>query len=49
VFFAMELLYACGKVLSLDMVEVNPLYDERNRSGFLACELILSLLGKSLY
>ena len=48
-FLAMEILYQGGKTLSLDMVEVNPILDERNRTGILACELILSLLGKSIY
>jgi len=48
-FLAMEMLYQSGKALALDMVEVNPILDERNRTGILACELILSLLGKSIY
>ena len=48
-FLAMEMLYQCGKVLALDMVEVNPILDEHNCTGSLACELILSLLGKSIY
>jgi arginase len=48
-FLAMEMLHQCGMVLALDMVEVNPILDERNRTGILACELILSLLGKSVF
>jgi arginase len=48
-FLAMEMLYQSGKALALDMVEVNPILDERNRTGILACELILSLLGKSVF
>jgi len=48
-FLAMEMLYQSGKALALDMVEVNPILDERNRTGILACELILSLLGKSIF
>ena len=48
-FLAMEMLYQSGKALALDMVEVNPILDEHNRTGLLACELILSLLGKSIY
>jgi arginase len=48
-FFTMELLHQCGKILSLDMVEVNPILDESNRTAILACELILSLMGKTLY
>ena len=48
-FLAMEMLYQSGKVLALDMVEVNPILDEQGRTGILACELILSLLGKSVF
>ena len=48
-FLAMEMLFQSGKALALDMVEVNPILDERNRTGILACELILSLLGKSVF
>ena len=48
-FLAMEMLYQSGKALALDMVEVNPILDERGRTGMLACELILSLLGKSVF
>ena len=48
-FLAMEMLYQCKKALSLDMTEVNPILDERNRTGILACELTLSLLGKSVF
>lgn len=48
-FLAMEMLYESQRVISLDMVEVNPLLDVRNKTGFLACRLILSLLGETLY
>lgn len=48
-FLAVECLADCGKLLSLDMVEVNPLLDVRNRTGVLASELIQSALGKSVY
>ena len=37
------------RLISLDMVEVNPILDERNKTGNLASELILALLGKSVY
>jgi arginase len=37
-----------GKLIALDMVEINPILDERNKTGLLACELILSLLGKTV-
>lgn len=33
---------------SLDVVEINPILDERNRTAELAIELILSVLGKSI-
>lgn len=48
-FLAAELIALSGKLIALDMVEINPILDERNRTGILACELILSLLGKSVY
>ena len=48
-FLAVEMLSESGVVCSMDMVEVNPMLDNCNRTGELACELILSLLGKSLY
>jgi len=31
-FLAMEMLYQCGKALAIDMVEVNPILDGRNRT-----------------
>lgn len=37
-----------GKLSSLDMVELNPTLDERNMTGRLAVELILSALGKTI-
>ncbi len=48
-FLAAELLAMSGKLIALDMVEINPILDERNKTGLLACELILSLLGKTVY
>jgi arginase len=45
---AMELIADCGKLTSLDMVEVNPIFDEHNRTSALAVELILSALGKRI-
>lgn len=48
-FLAVECLADCGKLLSMDMVEVNPLLDIRNRTGVLASELIQSALGKAVY
>jgi len=46
---AMELLAQTGGVRSLDMVEVNPILDERNATAELAVELALSALGKRIY
>ena len=48
-FYLVETLYESGKVLALDMVEVNPMLDIRNQTGEVACELILSMLGKTVY
>lgn len=48
-FLAVETLAESGKLLALDMVEVNPILDERNKTGILASELIQSAFGKSVY
>lgn len=48
-FLAVETLAESGKLVSLDMVEVNPILDERNKTGILASELIQSALGKVVY
>lgn len=45
---AMEILASTGGIRSLDLVEVNPILDERNATGELAVELILSALGKRI-
>jgi arginase len=42
---AMEMLATSGKVSSLEVVEVNPVLDERNATATLAVELVLSALG----
>ena len=42
---AMELVADSGKLLSLDLVEVNPILDERNRTADLAAQLALSATG----
>ncbi len=44
----MELLADCGKVTSLDLVEVNPILDRHNRTASLMVELAASLLGKRI-
>lgn len=45
---AMEMLADSGKLVGLDLVEVNPVLDERNRTAEIARELILSALGKRI-
>jgi arginase len=44
----METMAAAGIVGSLEIAEINPLLDERNRTGKLAVGLILSALGKTI-
>lgn len=48
-FFAAEEIAASHKLISMDMVEVNPILDERNKTAILASELIQSALGKIVY
>lgn len=45
----MELIADTGKMTSLDMVEVNPIFDDRNTTAELASELILSAVGKTIF
>ena len=45
---AMEILSDSGLMSSLDVVEVNPVIDEANRTAVLAVELILSALGNRI-
>lgn len=45
---AMELLAASGKLLSVDVVEVNPILDLQNRTASMAVELLESLFGKTV-
>jgi arginase len=44
----MEILADCGKVASLDIVEVNPILDDRNRTARLGVELAASLFGQRI-
>ena len=48
-FLAVEMLAKSGKLISMDLVEVNPILDERNKTGQLASELIQLALGKQIY
>jgi arginase len=45
---AMEMACDSGRILSMEVVEVNPVIDEFNRTAELAVELILSALGKKI-
>jgi arginase len=48
VHLAMELVADCGRLVSMDVVEVNPILDEHNRTARLATELVASALGKRI-
>ena len=45
---AMELLHDTGKLVSMEVVEVNPVLDIANRTAALAVELVLSAMGKRI-
>lgn len=45
---AMEMLADTGAVISAEMVEVNPILDQRNGTAMLGVELLASLLGKKI-
>ena len=44
----MEIIAGAGCVSSIDVVEINPILDERNHTAEIAAELLASLLGKSI-
>ncbi len=44
----MEMLYDSGQLGSIEMVEINPIFDDRNQTASLAVGLICSALGKSI-
>lgn len=46
---AMELIAASQRLVSMDVVEVNPVLDSHNTTAHLAVEFILSALGKRIY
>jgi len=46
---AMEIVADSGRLLSLDLVEVNPILDSQNQTAILATELALSALGMGIY
>jgi arginase len=45
---AMEMICDSGKMLSMEVVEVNPVIDEVNRTADLGVELVMSALGKRI-
>jgi arginase len=46
---ACELIGETGKLVGMDMVEVNPILDVQNRTAALAVEFVLSALGKRIW
>ena len=46
---ACELVAESGKLVAMDVVEVNPILDEHNRTALLVVELVLSALGKRVW
>jgi arginase len=47
--FAMEMVYECQRMISMDVVEVNSILDRENATALLAVELVLSALGKKIF
>ncbi len=45
---AMEMVADTGKLGSMEVTEINPIFDQRNKTAELAVELILSALGKTI-
>ncbi len=45
---AMELICDSGRMRSMEVVEVNPVIDDGNRTAVLAVELVMSALGKAI-
>ena len=45
----MEMLADTRRLRSMDVVEVNPMLDVRNRTAKTAVDLVLSALGQSIY
>jgi arginase len=45
---AMEMLAESGRLGSIEMVEINPILDQRNQTAILAVGLICSGLGQSI-
>ncbi|MBV9302618.1 MAG: arginase [Acidobacteriaceae bacterium] len=45
---AMETICDCSRMLSMEVVEVNPVLDEANRTALLGVELVMSAMGKKI-
>jgi arginase len=45
---AMELINDCGKMVAMDLVEINPILDQHNRTAELAVALIASAFGRQI-
>ena len=45
---AMETICDCSRMISMEVVEVNPVLDEANRTALLAVELVMSAMGKKI-
>src|SRR6185436_7303401 len=45
----LELIADSEKMVAMDLVEVNPIFDNRNHPAEFGSELILSALGKSIF
>jgi arginase len=45
---AMEMIADSEAMVSLEIVEINPIIDEHNRTALLGVELVLSALGKKI-
>jgi arginase len=45
---AMELIAGTGRLVAMDVVEVNPILDRENATALLAVELVMSALGKKI-
>jgi arginase len=45
---AMETICDCSSMASMEVVEVNPVIDEANRTAILAVELVMSAMGKKI-
>jgi arginase len=45
---ALEMVADSGRLVAMDLVEINPVLDERNRTAALAVDLIVSAFGKRI-